>query len=63
MASEEEKLLQDAKKWAWGDRFAHKNWKVRSEAYVDMGSACDGVLDPKDPILKEFGVYRRDFPS
>lgn len=55
--SEEEKLLKDAKKLPWEDRLAHKNWKVRNEANVDLASVCDSITDPKDPRLREFGEF------
>jgi cytoskeleton-associated protein 5 len=54
--SEEEKLLKEAKKLPWEDRLAHKNWKVRNEANVDLASLCDSITDPKeDPRIREFG--------
>lgn len=53
--SEDDKLLKEAKKWAWEDRLAHKNWKVRNDANIDIAAVCDGIMDPKDPRLKEFG--------
>ncbi|KAF3549804.1 hypothetical protein DY000_02001870 [Brassica cretica] len=58
--SEEEKLLKDAKKLPWEDRLAHKNWKVRNEANVDLASVCDSITDPKDLRLREFGhLFRK----
>lgn len=57
MAEGEEKLLKDAKKLPWEDRLAHKNWKVRNEANVDLASVCDSITDPKDPRLREFGEF------
>lgn len=53
--SEDEKLLKEAKKMAWEDRLAHKNWKVRNDANIDIAGVCDGIMDPKDPRLREFG--------
>ncbi|XP_024396661.1 protein MOR1 [Physcomitrium patens] len=53
--SEDEKLLKEAKKMAWEDRLAHKNWKVRNDANIDVAAVCDGIMDPKDPRLREFG--------
>ncbi|KAI5081631.1 hypothetical protein GOP47_0001374 [Adiantum capillus-veneris] len=53
--SEDEKLLKDAKKLPWEDRLSHKNWKVRNDANIDLAAVCDGIMDPKDPRLKEFG--------
>lgn len=40
---------------AWEDRLAHKNWKVRNDANIDIAGVCDGIMDPKDPRLREFG--------
>ena len=53
--AEDEKILKDAKKLPWEDRLAHKNWKVRNEANVDLASVCDSITDPKDPRLRDFG--------
>ena len=53
--SEEEKLLKEAKKLPWEDRLSHKNWKVRSEANIDLAAVCDSITDPKDSRLREFG--------
>ncbi|WJX14083.1 Protein MICROTUBULE ORGANIZATION 1, variant 2 [Trifolium repens] len=55
--SEEEKLLKEAKKLPWEDRLAHKNWKVRNEANIDLASLCDSITDPKDPRIREFGHF------
>ncbi|KAI4304346.1 hypothetical protein MLD38_039873 [Melastoma candidum] len=55
--SEEEKLLKEAKKLPWEDRLLHKNWKVRSEANVDLACLLDSITDPKDPRLREFGPF------
>uniref|UniRef100_A0A2P2MMY9 Protein MOR1 n=1 Tax=Rhizophora mucronata TaxID=61149 RepID=A0A2P2MMY9_RHIMU len=55
--SEEEKLLKEAKKLPWEDRLVHKNWKVRSEANVDLAAVCDSISDPKDPRFREFAPF------
>lgn len=55
--SEDDKLLKEAKKLAWEDRLAHKNWKVRNDANIDIATLCDSIIDPKDPRLKEFGNH------
>ncbi|KAJ7975023.1 protein MOR1 [Quillaja saponaria] len=58
--SEEEKLLKEAKKLPWEDRLLHKNWKVRSEANIDLAALCDSITDPKDHRLREFGhLFRK----
>ena len=53
--AEDEKLLKEAKKLPWEDRLAHKNWKVRNDANIDLAAVCDGIMDPKDPRLRVFG--------
>ncbi|KAL8467970.1 hypothetical protein ACS0TY_031278 [Phlomoides rotata] len=57
--SEDEKLLKEAKKLPWEDRLTHKNWKVRNDANIDLAAVCDGISDPKDPRLREFGPFFR----
>ncbi|KAH6829059.1 ARM repeat superfamily protein [Perilla frutescens var. hirtella] len=57
--SEDEKLLKEAKKLPWEDRLTHKNWKVRNDANIDLAAVCDGITDPKDPRLREFGPFFR----
>ena len=53
--SEDEKLLKEAKKLPWEDRFFHKNWKVRNDANIDLAALCGSICDPKDPRLRQFG--------
>ncbi|GBG84830.1 hypothetical protein CBR_g39205 [Chara braunii] len=53
--AEEEKILKEAKKLPWDERIAHKNWKVRNDAYIDLAAACEAVTDPKDPRLRDYG--------
>ncbi|KAK4256515.1 hypothetical protein QN277_009365 [Acacia crassicarpa] len=60
--SEEEKLLQEAKKLQWEERLFHKNWKVRNEANIDLAALCDSISDPKDPCIREFGEFLLGFP-
>lgn len=61
MATEDEKLLKDAKKLPWDERLLHKNWKVRNDANIDLAAVCDSITDPKDPRLREFGKHRSHF--
>lgn len=55
MAEDENKVLAESKKWPYADRIAHGSWKVRSAAYEDMRQTLQGVYDPEDPCLQEFG--------
>jgi len=36
------------------DRFAHKNWKVRKEAYEAAAKEFDSATSEADPIVREF---------
>ncbi|KAL6753732.1 armadillo-type protein [Haematococcus lacustris] len=60
MADEEAQVLRESKKWAWPDRVAHSNWKVRSSAYDDIRVACTAVYEETDPCLTEFaGLFNK----
>ncbi|KAJ9516595.1 hypothetical protein QJQ45_015220 [Haematococcus lacustris] len=60
MADEEAQVLRESKKWAWPDRVAHSNWKVRSSAYDDIRAACTAVYEETDPCLTEFaGLFNK----
>ncbi|KAJ0975551.1 hypothetical protein J5N97_017516 [Dioscorea zingiberensis] len=59
MSTEDEKLLKEAKKLPWDERLAHKNWKVRNDANIDLAAVCDSITDPKDPRLRDFGPLFR----
>ncbi|XP_073114484.1 protein MOR1 isoform X2 [Elaeis guineensis] len=54
MATEDEKLLKEAKKLPWEERFFHKNWKVRNDANIDLAALCESISDPKDPRFRDF---------
>ncbi|KAL6614280.1 hypothetical protein ACP70R_036550 [Stipagrostis hirtigluma subsp. patula] len=53
MASEDENLLEEAKKLPWAERLQHKSWKVWYDANIDLAALCDSITDPKDPRLRE----------
>ena len=55
MADDESKQLEEAKKLPWDVRFAHKSWKFRNDAYIDLASVCNSIGDPSDPRLQTFG--------
>lgn len=57
MSTEDEKLLKEAKKLPWEDRLVHKNWKVRSDANIDLAALFNSITDPKDPRIREFGHF------
>ena len=54
MADDEAKTLSDAKQLPYADRVAHKNWKVRSEAYDDIKGSCQSVFSDEDPVLSQY---------
>lgn len=56
MADDEVTVLSDAKQLPFSDRVAHKNWKVRSEAYDDIKSCCQKVFSDEDPVLQQYGA-------
>ena len=56
MADDEVKMLSDAKQLPLPERVAHKNWKVRSEAYDELKSSCQKVFTDDDPILNQYGA-------
>ena len=56
MADDEVKVLSDAKQLSFADRVAHKNWKVRCEAYEDINSYCQKVFSDEDPVLSQYGA-------
>lgn len=57
MADDEVKVLSDAKQLPLAERVAHKNWKVRSEAYEDISSSCQKVFSDEDPVLNQYGNF------
>lgn len=54
---DEEKVLADARKLPFSERVASKNWKVRSEAYENIASACKRALSETDACFDEFGTW------
>lgn len=54
MADDEGQLLSEAKQLSFSDRVAHKNWKVRSEAYDDIKTSCQRVFSDEDPALSQY---------
>lgn len=52
---DENKVLEAAKKLPLGEQVAHKNWKVRSQAFDTVKQVCDRALGEEDPALAEFG--------
>ena len=58
MADDEVNILSAARQLSYADRVAHKNWKVRSEAFDDIKSCCQKVFSDEDPVLNQFGEAR-----
>ena len=56
MADEESSLLTAARSLAFNERVAHKNWKVRAEAFDDLKTTCGKVFSPDDPQLNSIGM-------
>ena len=55
MADDEVNILSAAKQLSYADRVAHKNWKVRGEAFDDINSSCRKVFSDEDPVLNQYG--------
>lgn len=53
MADEEAQVLAAARKLPLDERTAHKNWKVRSEAFDDIKNACSRALTCEEPIFDQ----------
>ena len=39
------------------DRVVHKNWKIRQEAYQELGTKFESEFDGSAPIFSEFGGF------
>ncbi len=57
MAEEEASLLISARGLPFSERVAHKNWKVRAEAFDDLKATCEKVFSPDDPQLTSIGRH------
>lgn len=55
MADDEVNVLSAAKQLPFSERVAHKNWKVRCEAFEDIRSSCQKVFSDEDPVLAQYG--------
>lgn len=55
MADDEVNILSAAKQLSYADRVAHKNWKVRSDAFDDIKNSCQQVFSDEDPVLNQYG--------
>ena len=56
MADEEASVLVSARSLSFSERVAHKNWKVRAEAFDDLKGTCERVFSSDDPQLASFGA-------
>ena len=55
MADDEVNVLSAAKQLPFAERVAHKNWKVRSDAFDDVRISCQKVSNDEDPVLSQYG--------
>lgn len=58
MADAAEAELAAARSLSLADRVAHKNWKVRAEAYGAIADKLGSVFSSDDPIVSEAGASR-----
>ncbi len=54
--ADDDQELQLAAKLPFSERVAHKNWKVRAEAYADIKAVCERAAGEDDPALADFGA-------
>lgn len=54
--AEDAQELEQAAKLPFSERVAHKNWKVRSEAYADIRSACERAASADDLAIPDIGA-------
>ena len=58
MAEEDEqRVLAEALKLPVSDQTAHKNWRVRLQAFENIKAACEKALGPEDPALDGLGEH------
>lgn len=58
-AAADEQSIIESQSWPFADRVADKNWKIRKAAFESAKTACEGVTDPTDPVLGEYGAPHR----
>ena len=54
--ADDDQEVQLAAKLPFSERVAHKNWKVRAEAYTDIKAVCERAAGEDDPALAELGA-------
>ena len=53
---DEQQALTAALKLPLGEQTAHKNWRVRAQAFDNIKSACERAAGPEDPALEGLGA-------
>ena len=58
-AEDELRVLAEAAKLPLAEQVAHKNWRVRLQAFDSIKAACEGAAGPEDPALDGLGALVR----
>ena len=55
-AEDDDKLVREARQLPLPERLAHAHWRVRADAYADVGKEASAATDATSPTLAEFGA-------
>ena len=58
-AEDDDKLVREAAKLPIAERLAHSHWRVRADAYADVGKEASWAKETSTPTLTEFGAPGR----
>lgn len=55
-AGDDDKVVREAKALPLPERLAHSHWRVRADAYADVGTEASSAADTSSASLSEFGA-------
>jgi cytoskeleton-associated protein 5 len=55
-AGDDDKAVREAKALPLPERLAHSHWRVRADAYADVGTEASSAADTSSASLSEFGA-------
>ena len=62
-AEDDDKAVREARQLPLPERLAHAHWRVRADAYADVGKESSTATDATSPTLSEFGAARSGAPA
>ena len=62
-AEDDDKVVREARQLPLPERLAHAHWRVRADAYGDVGKEAGAARDATSPTLAEFGAPGRSSPA